>query len=114
VLPTVEIYRDANIWIDRARAYKIVIDNAPAGEIRRGETVVLEVPVGHHELFLKVDWARSQRLDVDLLEDERQLVRCWNSLNPLTFLYKISFGRLRYISIEALSGCRDHSVILSP
>lgn len=55
----VEIFRVAEGWQDRARAYKVVIDRRVVGQIRRGETMRFEVDPGEHAVRLAIDWVGS-------------------------------------------------------
>lgn len=46
-------------WTNRLRKLKVYVDQQESASIASGETVVIEVAEGHHELFIRVDWARS-------------------------------------------------------
>jgi capsid portal protein len=51
---------------DRLRKYKVLLDGKTIGAIANGETKSFEVKPGDHSLFLKIDWARSNKLDFSL------------------------------------------------
>jgi hypothetical protein len=55
---------------------------------------------GHHELHLKIDWARSESVQLDLEPDGAAEVRCWPNGRALLALYWITAGRARYIGVE--------------
>jgi hypothetical protein len=61
------------------------------------------VAPGPHEVFLKIDWCRSERVDVDLAPDETARFRCGAQANFLTGLYWSTFGRRRYIRLTRLT-----------
>jgi hypothetical protein len=72
----IKIDRDRNLWVDRARAYKVLIDGEIAGEIRHGESRSFNVPPGRHQLRLKIDWAMSKSMDIDLPSGAQATIRC--------------------------------------
>ena len=57
----VEVKRDANLWRDRIRDYRIFIDGTEAGRVRHGSTWKLAVPPGPHYIRMAIDWGRSLR-----------------------------------------------------
>jgi hypothetical protein len=48
---------------------------------------------GHYELHLKVDWARSAPIQLDLEPDGEAAVRCWPNGHALLALSWITLGR---------------------
>jgi hypothetical protein len=62
---TIVISRKRGGWRDRARSYVIMVDSNPAGKIKHGQRVVLPVPHGQHELFLKISWCTSPSITFD-------------------------------------------------
>ena len=51
-------------YADAIRAYDIVIDGNVSGKIKRGETVSLNsISQGDHQIWIKIDWCRSNKLD---------------------------------------------------
>ena len=80
------------------RAYKILVDRMPAGEIRSKETKNFSIPSGDHTIQLKVDWCTSRKLDVDVSPDQ-SIDLCSRSRNPFLALYWITFDRREYIDL---------------
>jgi hypothetical protein len=62
---TIVISRKHGGWRDRARSYVIMVDSNPVGKIKHGQRVVLPVPHGKHELFLKISWCASPSITFD-------------------------------------------------
>jgi len=60
----IKLKRDSG-WADRARAYKVVLDDEVIGSIKNGEEKEFDVHVGRHELFLKIDWCSSNSISFD-------------------------------------------------
>lgn len=42
--------------------YKVVLDGNIIGHIKNGEEKEFDIPEGNHDLFLKIDWCRSNVL----------------------------------------------------
>jgi hypothetical protein len=97
----IRVERQARGWADLLRRYTVVLDGTEVGRIKRGESITLEADPGHHELHLRIDWARSPSLELNLAEDQQLTIRCWSKANPLAWPYWITLGRSRYIGIEA-------------
>ncbi|MEB3343631.1 hypothetical protein [Okeania sp.] len=48
--------------VDLLRAYKVVLDGNIIGYIKNGEEREFDIAEGNHDLFLKIDWCRSNVL----------------------------------------------------
>jgi hypothetical protein len=72
----IQIGRVRNRWLDRGRAYKVLIDGEMVGEVRHGESRGFQVPPGRHQLRLRIDWTSSQTLDCDLSAGDEAKFRC--------------------------------------
>lgn len=45
--------------VDRLREYEIILDGESFAKIKSGEKIELDIPPGNHELYLKINWCRS-------------------------------------------------------
>ncbi len=99
-MASIEIQRRDVGYVDRLRAYKVLIDDEHRGTIGRGQTLTLDVAPGRHTVMLKIDWARSQKLNVDVGDGETARLRCAPAANPLTGLWYSTIGRGRYIRLR--------------
>jgi hypothetical protein len=97
---TIHIRREPGGLADRSRAYRVVLDGHEVGKLRRGERITLDVDPGRHEVYLKIDWARSPTIAVELAPKEEPRLVCAPGASPVTFLYYITFGRDRYIKLD--------------
>jgi hypothetical protein len=100
MMAEIELKREMG-WVDRLRAYHVILDGSPIGEVRAGEAKHFEIEPGRHELELKIDWCRSRTVVLDLGAGSASVVRC-RSRGPLTVLYGITFGRRDYIRLEVV------------
>jgi hypothetical protein len=61
---TVVLYRNPDVWGDRNRRYKILIDGQNTGYVLYGKRTTLQVPAGEHRVAVKIDFMRSNELTV--------------------------------------------------
>lgn len=59
----------SSAYADKLRSYKIMIDENLTGTIDNGQTIELELPKGKHEVYLKIDWCRSNKVVINGLKD---------------------------------------------
>ena len=92
-----------NIYPDRLRNYKIIIDGNCYGEIKNGEVKKIDISSGNHTMYLKIDWCRSNNIEFNISEDEVLNFECgpsargWKIL--LSILY-ITIFRNKYLWIR--------------
>lgn len=60
----IKIKRDSG-YADLFRAYKVVLDGKAAAQIKNGQEIELEAPPGKHQLYLKLDWCRSNIVEFE-------------------------------------------------
>jgi hypothetical protein len=87
---TIKITRGSEGWTDRARRYKVVVDDNPVGSIRRGETFQIPVQPGDHWVRMTIDWAGSPTIQVRLAPGDVALFQCQASddASRLTSLFR--------------------------
>ena len=61
---------------DVLRAYRVLIDGAEVGEIRRGQTVDYDVAPGAHKVHLEIDWCASHTVALDLAAGQEAQLEC--------------------------------------
>ena len=96
----VEVKRDANLWRDRIRDYRIFIDGTEAGRVRHGSTWKLAVPPGPHYIRMAIDWGRSREVGFAVQPGETACFRCGPSAGSWRILYDMTIGWNRYISLR--------------
>ena len=97
----IRIKRDSG-YADRIRAYKIVLNGNVIGKIKKGQIVELDLPPGNHQLYIKIDWCRSNSVD---FETDGSLVEfvCGSNLRGIKLLFAkvyIIFLPSRYIWLK--------------
>lgn len=73
------IKRDSG-YADAARKYKVVCNGKPLGKISNGETQEFSTEDTDLELFLKIDWCRSNKITIQLEPDQVKNIECGSSL----------------------------------
>ena len=95
------IIRDSG-YVDRLRSYQIMLDGRSVGDIRNGGRVEFDVPPGRHQIYMKLDWCRSNVVD---FEAKQGVIQCecgsnilgWKSV--IAFLY-VTLLRDQYLWLE--------------
>jgi hypothetical protein len=95
----VVIQRAGNHWIDAARSYEVLIDGVVRTRVARGQERTVSLDAGEHEIQLRVDWARSRPLSIDVPSEARIVLRCWPRTNLLTHFWWSTRGRDDYIAV---------------
>ncbi len=57
-------------WNNKVREIGIYVDGEKVGTINDGETQEYEIESGKHEVFAKIDWCRSQKIELNTSENE--------------------------------------------
>jgi hypothetical protein len=100
---TISVERQAGGYTDRARAYKVLVDGDEKATVKHGQTAEVEVAPGEHELQMKVDWATSPPLRVELADGDHARFACAPNANPLTAWFYAFFKRSVYIRLEPVA-----------
>lgn len=87
------IKRDSG-YVDKVRAYKIILDGNVVGKIKDGEEIEIDVAPGNHQLYVKIDWCRSNTVEFAMNEEIVE-AECGSNLRGAKFW--IPFIELIYI-----------------
>ncbi len=94
--------RDRGGWRDFARSYAVMIDGEQVAKVRRGQRLELPLAPGRHDVFLKIDWCRSPRLDVDARPGEVIQLACGPGGSPGAALATVVVNTESYIRLTRL------------
>ena len=90
-------------WVDSLRKYKICVDDQEIGVISIGEKKDFEIKPGEHEIFLKIDWGRSNKLSFNIKENQKINFACGCSIKGWKYLIGIIYAvflRKKYLYVE--------------
>jgi hypothetical protein len=99
----VEVQRVSGGYTEHLHPFEVVIDEEVVGRLGPGESGAFEVAPGSHELFAKINWCRSEKVDVDLTGNQKVTFRCETRANLLTDGYWATFGRRRYLRLTQVA-----------
>jgi len=85
------IQRDSG-YADRVRKYKVILNNNEIGQISNGETKEFDAPLGDNEVFIKIDWCRSNKICFDGHKDNIEQFNCGSSLRGIKLLFGIIYA----------------------
>ncbi|MDE5413214.1 hypothetical protein [Alkalihalobacterium chitinilyticum] len=63
-------------YINLVRRFQVYIDDVHVQDIKDGEEVVIPMEPGHHELYIKIDWVKSKKLELDIEPGEEIQLIC--------------------------------------
>ncbi|WP_216827428.1 hypothetical protein [Alkalihalobacterium elongatum] len=63
-------------YVNSLRKFQVYIDDVYVKDIKNGEEVDLVVEAGHHEIWIKIDWVTSKKLELDLEVGEEVRLLC--------------------------------------
>ena len=94
-------------YVDRLRDYTVICDGEPLGKIANGESKTFEVEPSTNgqekEIYLKIDWCRSNRLNVLVPPDGSVCLEGGSNLvdlNVLWALYYVVFKPNEYLRLS--------------
>jgi hypothetical protein len=96
-LSTLTLTREPVVWIDRLRAYTLLLDGIPSGTVKQGETIRVELPSRPVRVQMQIDWATSRELQIDGRHDV--VLHCRGAANPFLAILWITLWRDRYIDL---------------
>ena len=72
----IRVYRAPDIWMDRNRLYKVIVDGAIVGEVWPGKSERISVEPGPHKVRVKVDFMKSNEMDVSAIDGQTVELAC--------------------------------------
>lgn len=102
-MASVEVQREFAGLTDHLRSYKVVIDDEVVGRLHPGESCAFDVTPGLHVLFLKIDWGRSEKVNVNLTAGQTARFCCAPRGNVFTGLYWATLGSRRSIALTEIA-----------
>jgi hypothetical protein len=101
---TIAIEREHARRRDRVRAYKVLIDEAQVGVIRDGCSEVFSVTPGPHSVRLKLDWCKSEQVDIAVSDGDIVHLRCGPRGGSFTVMTDALFRSSSYLRLEVPEG----------
>jgi hypothetical protein len=108
----IRIARNAG-WLGALAGIEIFVDGKKIGTVDNGETQDYEVENGQHEVYAKMGWDRSQKTELNIVEDETTVLKL-TQYEYGTLILLISFGLqlLHILGKESLNfGLKDYLIV---
>ncbi len=83
VSSAIVVSRDRRGWRDRMRSYDVVIDDEQVAKVKRGQRIELPIASGRHEIFMRINWGRSQSIQLDVPPGESIQLICTTGRSQL-------------------------------
>jgi hypothetical protein len=99
----ISIYREG-AYADKHRSYTVLFDERAVGEILPDESRTFTVQEGKHVVVIKIDWAESNALVVDVPRQSLQRLRVRSNVAGLRVVFAMwyaLFRRKSYLKLEA-------------
>ena len=65
------------------RAYHVLVDGERVAKIGSGKEISVELAAGHHTVELKLDWCRSNRVDIEVRQGQPVRLHCGSNYTGL-------------------------------
>jgi hypothetical protein len=100
---SIEVLRASGGYTEHLNPFEVVIDDEVVGQLGASEAGVFSVTPGSHELFVKIHWCRSGKINVRMTEGERVTFRCETRANLLTDGFWATLGRQHYLRLAEVA-----------
>jgi hypothetical protein len=90
--------------------YKILVNEEGLGKVKRGETIEIPVKPGSFEIYAKLAWYRSNKINFTLAEGEQAPFQCGYRGNEGNFfhtMYYIYFKIDEFLLLERVDGLQE-------
>ena len=84
--PQIIIHRP-NEYVGKLRKLWIFIDGEKTAYVKNGKTVSLEVNSGKHEIYVEMDYLKSNKLEVTVDPKETVHLECGSTLRGVKFFF---------------------------
>jgi hypothetical protein len=81
---------------DKFRKYSVILDGSKVAELSEGESYISEIEPGHHSLYMKIDWARSAKLEFDSSKSNHSRFVAVSGLNKGRILFVLLYMTILY------------------
>lgn len=78
-------------YVNGMREYDIYLDGEKINAISNGETKTIEVSDGNHEIYLKIDWCKSKKLNINLDEGQELKLKCGSKVTGIKQIFALFY-----------------------
>lgn len=99
---SIVVRRGNDIWMDRNRRYKVLIDGQVVGKLRKNQSESYGVTSGEHQVRVKIDFVKSNSLTVSVPVGQTLNLNC-RGHGSLVALFNTLFRWNKYLDLEQVS-----------
>jgi hypothetical protein len=77
--------------VDSLREYEIYVDGQKINTIGPGEKKTLEVSQSNHEIYIKIDWCKSKKLNINLTERQELKLKCGSKITGIKYALNLFY-----------------------
>ncbi|SOC41517.1 hypothetical protein [Ureibacillus acetophenoni] len=70
-------------FANRARKFKVYLDNQYINDIANGEEISIPVRAGSHQLHITIDWVKSEKYEIELAKGDNINLLCGSPLKGI-------------------------------
>lgn len=98
----IRVFRAADIWMDRNRVYKVIIDDLVVGELWPAQSGSFDISAGQHRVRVKIDFMGSRELVVSANAGEVVELTC-KGHGSAAAMFNTFFRRNSYVDLHVTS-----------
>lgn len=81
-MPKIILFRTSQ-YVNGLREYDVYLDEQKINAISNGESKIIEVPEGNHEIYLKIDWCKSKKININLADGQEMKLKCGSKITGI-------------------------------
>jgi hypothetical protein len=91
------LVRRTHSWQDRVRNYAVIVDGRVTANIGNGGAVRVPVAAGRHTVQLRIDWCRSNPVDISVDAHAPVVLECGPNATPWFALFYVTIWYRKYL-----------------
>ena len=64
-------------FYDKLRSYTIYVNGEKCAKIGNNSKTEIDLPVGEYEIYLSIDWCKSNKLSINIEENQNIYLECY-------------------------------------
>ena len=64
-------------FYDKFRSYTIYVNGEKCAKIGNNSKTEIDLPVGEYEIYLSIDWCKSNKLSINIEENQNIYLECY-------------------------------------
>jgi hypothetical protein len=95
----ISIFRSNDVWMDRNRVYKVLIDGEVSGELWPDKSETFRVRPGEHRVQVRIDFMKSNEFSTSIEDGQSLELQCSGKGSAMA-LFNTLFRRNAYLTLR--------------